>query len=116
MLGLADSLDSLLRGARLVSLSLAFGSIPWGLRVLRGLPSLIAELTRDRPLPGLRTPSVETMRTERVGTVERGERTHEAYLWSNFSHDVCGLILVAMLIIAFILVFYREANVVLSAD
>jgi hypothetical protein len=57
VLGLADFLDSLLRGALLVSLSLAFGS-----------------------------------------------------------HNVSGLILVAMLIIAFILVLDREPNVVLSAD
>src|SRR4030095_9125808 len=50
MLILADFLDSLLRGAVLVSLSLALGGVAWGLWVLRGMPARTSPpLIRRRP-------------------------------------------------------------------
>jgi putative copper resistance protein D len=51
-------------------------------------------------LPSLRTPSVETMRRNRAETAARGERSHDAYRWSNFSHNVAGLILLGMSLFA----------------
>ncbi|MGH7332559.1 MAG: copper resistance D family protein [Candidatus Rokuibacteriota bacterium] len=71
----------------------------------------VAEVFRPK-LPSFRTPSVEAMQRNRVEARAVGERNHEAYLWSNFSHNVAGLILLGMSLTA----FYREANVVLSAN
>jgi putative copper resistance protein D len=53
--------------------------------------------------PDLRTPSVAVMVAQdaEAGTTPMGvERTREAYLWSNFSHNVAGLVLLAMGIVA----------------
>jgi copper resistance protein D len=52
--------------------------------------------------PALRTPSVETMAHDSSDplAVVGGERTHDAYAWSNFSHNVAGLILLAMALVA----------------
>jgi putative copper resistance protein D len=51
----------------------------------------LAELGETfRPkVPSLRTPSLDAMRAPRV----EGERSADAYLWSNFSHNVAGIIL-----------------------
>ena len=54
----------------------------------------VAEVFRPK-LPSLRTPSVETMRESRARAAT-GERSHDAYRWSNFSHNVSGLILLGM--------------------
>jgi putative copper resistance protein D len=40
-------------------------------------------------VPSLHTPSLDAMRSNRVA----GERSADAYRWSNFSHNVAGLIL-----------------------
>ncbi len=55
----------------------------------------VAEVFRPK-LPSLQTPSVDAMRRDRVEGAQKGERTRVAYLWSNFSHNVAGLILLAM--------------------
>jgi putative copper resistance protein D len=57
----------------------------------------VAEVFRPK-LPSLQTPSVEAMRRDR--TEPTGERSREAYRWSNFSHNVAGLILLAMSLVA----------------
>jgi putative copper resistance protein D len=59
----------------------------------------VVEVFRPK-LPSLRTPSVEVMREQRARAVERRERSREAYLWSNFSHNVAGLILLGMSLVA----------------
>jgi len=59
----------------------------------------VAEVFRPK-LPSLRTPSVDVMREQRAGVVEKRERSREAYLWSNFSHNVAGLILLGMSLVA----------------
>ena len=53
--------------------------------------SEVVEVFRPK-WPELRTPSVGTMRADRA---ER-ERTPDAYRWSNFSHNVAGIILLGM--------------------
>jgi copper resistance protein D len=58
----------------------------------------VAEVFRPK-VPSLRTPSLETMRQER-SRAPGGERSPEAYLWSNFSHNVSGLILLLMGLVA----------------
>jgi putative copper resistance protein D len=53
--------------------------------------------------PDLRTPSVAIMVAEDAAaeaTPMGMERTREAYLWSNFSHNVAGLVLLAMGVVA----------------
>lgn len=52
--------------------------------------------------PQLRTPSVATMQTDTSDplAVIGGERTVEAYSWSNFSHNVAGLFLLGMSLVA----------------
>jgi putative copper resistance protein D len=51
--------------------------------------------------PSLRTPSVGAMEADRTPrTATTGARSREAYLWSNFSHNVAGLILLAMSLLA----------------
>ena len=59
--------------------------------------SEVVEVFRPK-WPELRTPSVGTMRARRADrSVDDGrERTPEAYRWSNFSHNVAGLILLGM--------------------
>ncbi len=59
----------------------------------------VVEVFRPK-LPSLRTPSVDAIQRERTATPERQDRTREAYLWSNFSHNVSGLILLAMSLVA----------------
>src|SRR4030095_7671701 len=54
----------------------------------------VVEVFRPK-VPSLRTPSVETMRESRARAAT-GERTHAAYRWPNFSHNVSGLILLGM--------------------
>ncbi len=52
--------------------------------------------------PSLRTPSVDTMSQTRSDPYAAvgGERTYAAYSWSNFSHNVAGLVLLAMSLLA----------------
>jgi putative copper resistance protein D len=57
--------------------------------------------------PDLRTPSIAVMVTQDAvaAQVSAGvERTREAYLWSNFSHNLAGLVLLAMGLAAFVAV------------
>jgi putative copper resistance protein D len=44
-------------------------------------------------VPSLHAPSLEEMQRSRAEIASGKERTREAYLWSNFSHNVSGLIL-----------------------
>lgn len=55
----------------------------------------VVEVFRPK-VPSLRTPSVETMREARAARSTGGVRSPEAYLWSNFSHNGAGLILLGM--------------------
>jgi putative copper resistance protein D len=50
----------------------------------------LAETFRPK-VPSLRTPSLAAMRSPKV----EGERSATAYSWSNFSHNVAGIILLA---------------------
>jgi copper resistance protein D len=52
--------------------------------------------------PSLRTPSVHTLlrNTSDPYAAVGGERTHASYAWSNFSHNVAGLVLLAMSVLA----------------
>jgi putative copper resistance protein D len=59
----------------------------------------VVEVFRPK-VPELRVPSVEAMRRSRAEMAAGGERTREAYLWSNFSHNVSGLILLATSVFA----------------
>jgi putative copper resistance protein D len=59
----------------------------------------VVEVFRPK-LPSLRTPSVEAMRRQRTAPPEGAERARDAYLWSNFSHNVAGLILLGMSLVA----------------
>jgi putative copper resistance protein D len=61
----------------------------------------VVEVFRPK-LPALRTPSVDTMlhTTSDPYAAVGGERTHAAYSWSNFSHNVAGLVLLAMSLLA----------------
>lgn len=54
-------------------------------------------------LPSLRTPSLDTMRHDASDAyaVTGGERTGAAYSWSNFSHNVAGLFLLVLSLLAF---------------
>jgi putative copper resistance protein D len=52
----------------------------------------VVEVFRPK-IPSLEAPSIEAMRRSRAEMAAGGERTREAYLWSNFSHNVSGLIL-----------------------
>ena len=54
----------------------------------------VVEVFRPK-VPALRAPSLEAMRQSRAEIAAGGERTREAYLWSNFTHNVSGLILLA---------------------
>jgi putative copper resistance protein D len=44
-------------------------------------------------LPSLHAPSLEAMQRSRAERASGKERSREAYLWSNFTHNVAGLIL-----------------------
>jgi putative copper resistance protein D len=62
--------------------------------------SEVVEVFRPK-WPSLRTPSVAAMEADRGRPAPAaGGRTREAYLWSNFSHNVAGLILLAMSLLA----------------
>jgi putative copper resistance protein D len=52
--------------------------------------------------PTLRTPSIATMATDSSDAfaVAGGERTAAAYAWSNFSHNVAGLLLLCLCLVA----------------
>jgi putative copper resistance protein D len=52
----------------------------------------VAEVFRPK-IPELRVPSRDAMQRSRAEMTAGGKRTREAYLWSNFSHNVAGLIL-----------------------
>jgi putative copper resistance protein D len=61
----------------------------------------VAQVFRPK-WPSLRTPSVDTMLRSASDPYAAvgGERTHAAYSWSNFSHNVAGLVLLAMSVLA----------------
>ena len=59
----------------------------------------VVEVFRPK-VPSLRTPSIEVMRQDRAEAKARGVRSRHAYLWSNFSHNVAGLILLGMSLVA----------------
>jgi putative copper resistance protein D len=61
----------------------------------------VAEVFRPK-VPSLRTPSIEVMRKDRAEAAARGVRSRDAYLWSNFSHNVAGLILLGMSLVALV--------------
>ena len=61
----------------------------------------VVEVFRPK-VPSLHTPSVDLMRANRAEAAARGERSRDAYLWSNFSHNVAGLILLAMSLVALV--------------
>ncbi len=63
----------------------------------------VAEVFRPK-IPSLRTPSVDTMlhTTSDPYAAVGGQRTHAAYSWSNFSHNVAGLVLLAMSVLALV--------------
>jgi copper resistance protein D len=52
----------------------------------------VVEVFRPK-IPSLHMPSPEAMRQSRTAMAAGAPRTREAYLWSNFSHNVSGLIL-----------------------
>ncbi|PWU23716.1 MAG: hypothetical protein C5B48_08090 [Candidatus Rokuibacteriota bacterium] len=58
----------------------------------------VAEVFRPK-LPSLRTPSLEDVHRKSSAA---HERSREAYLWSNFSHNVAGLILLPMSLVALV--------------
>ncbi len=60
--------------------------------------------------PSLRTPSIATMREDPSDpyAVVGGERTVDAYSWSNFSHNVAGLVLLAMSAVALVGLLLRS--------
>jgi putative copper resistance protein D len=59
----------------------------------------VAEVFRPK-LPDLQTPSLAVMRVNRAEAAIRGARSPDAYRWSNFSHNVAGLILLGMSVLA----------------
>lgn len=61
----------------------------------------VVEVFRPK-LPSLRTPSLEAMTQNRSEPEVEGVRSRDAYLWSNFSHNVAGLILLGMSLYALI--------------
>ena len=67
----------------------------------RATPAEVAEMFRPK-WPTISTPSVATMRADPTDPfkVEGGERTVDAYQWSDFSHNVAGLILLTMSVVA----------------
>lgn len=67
----------------------------------RATAAEVVEVFRPK-WPALRTPSVNTMlrNTSDPYAAVGGERTYAAYSWSNFSHNVAGLALLAMSLLA----------------
>jgi copper resistance protein D len=63
----------------------------------------VVEVFRPK-IPALRTPSVRTMLGDDSDpyAVAGGQRTAVAYSWSNFSHNVAGLTLLAMSVLALV--------------
>jgi putative copper resistance protein D len=61
----------------------------------------VAEVFRPK-VPSLYTPSLAAMRQNRSGPEIDGVRSREAYLWSNYSHNVAGLILLGMSLYALV--------------
>ena len=59
----------------------------------------VAEVFRPK-MPALDTPSLAAMRVNRAEAATRGVRSPDAYRWSNFSHNVAGLILLGMSVAA----------------
>ncbi len=60
----------------------------------------VVEVFRPK-LPSLHTPSVDLMRRNRAeAAVVGAERSPDAYRWSNYSHNVAGLILLGMSVVA----------------
>jgi putative copper resistance protein D len=62
----------------------------------RATPAEVAEVFRPK-LPRLATPSIEAMRTDDDNPLlPDAGRTVDEYAWSNYSHNVAGLLLLAM--------------------
>jgi putative copper resistance protein D len=76
----------------------ALSSQPPAIDVPKADQATVAEVVEVfRPkLPSLRTPSLEAMKEDRKEIDADGVRSRDAYLWSNFSHNVAGLILLGM--------------------
>ena len=55
----------------------------------------VAEVFRPK-IPSLETPSLEALRRSDAVMAAGASRTREAYLWSNYSHNMAGLILLVM--------------------
>jgi putative copper resistance protein D len=55
----------------------------------------VVEVFRPK-MPRLETPSMEAMRRSDETKASGAPRTREAYLWSNYSHNAAGLILLVM--------------------
>jgi len=53
-------------------------------------------------IPSLHMPSREAMRQSRAAMAAGAERTREAYQWSNFSHNVSGLLLLGTSLFALV--------------
>jgi len=61
----------------------------------------VVEVFRPK-VPTLRTPSLGAMQKNRDQTLPEGERSVDAYRWSNFSHNAAGLILLGMSLFALV--------------
>ena len=61
----------------------------------------VVEVFRPK-VPSLHAPSLEAMHRSRAEMAGGKERTREAYLWSNFSHNVSGLILLGTSLFALV--------------
>ena len=61
----------------------------------------VVEVFRPK-IPSLHMPSPEAMRQSRTAMAAGAARTREAYLWSNFSHNVSGLILLGTSLFALV--------------
>ena len=61
----------------------------------------IVEVFRPK-IPSLHAPSLEAMQRSRAEMASGKDRTREAYLWSNFSHNVSGLILLGTSLFALV--------------
>ena len=61
----------------------------------------LVEVFRPK-VPSLHMPSPEAMRQSRAAMAAGAPRTREAYLWSNFSHNVSGLILLGTSLFALV--------------
>jgi putative copper resistance protein D len=61
----------------------------------------VVEVFRPK-VPALQAPSLEAMRRSRAEIASGKERTREAYLWSNFSHNVSGIILLGTSLFALV--------------